>query len=91
MGYGNCPSEQSPSYLQIVALRGCHAEEATHGVAGLLSVGCGEGGVVAAGGQVVGGRVEGRGGRGEVVRGRSGGDALPVTTLEELRGQHIRI
>ena len=81
------------SYLQVVALRGGHTEEATHGIGRLLSVGRGEGGVVAAGGQVVGGGVEGGGGRGrgKVVRSWRGCDAVSKTTLEELRCQDIWI
>ena len=74
------------SYLQVVALRGGHTEEATHGIGRLLSVGRGEGGVVAAGGQVVGGGIEGRGRAGgrKVVRAGGMGDAIPITTFEEL-------
>ena len=80
------------SYLKVAALCGGHAEKAAHGVAGLLRVGRGEGGVIAAGGQVVGGGIEGgRGGRGKVVGGWRGRDAVPITALKELRGQDVRI
>ena len=78
--------EDGLAYLQVIALSSCHAEEATHGIARLLHVRRGEGGVVAAGGQVVGGGIEGRGRAGgrKVVRAGGMGDAIPITTFEEL-------